>query len=425
MYLSKLFFYPKKDISSEAEITSHKLMLKANLIDQSASGLYSFLPIGLRVLKKIENIIREEHNKAGLAEILTPTLQLSELWKKSGRGEYAGKETLRLQDRHNREMFLSPTAEEVMVDIFKKYVRSYKDLPINIYQIATKFRDEIRPRFGIMRAREFLMKDAYSFDLNEIEAKKTYKKYFELYLKIFARIGVVAIPAAADNGEIGGDLSHEFNILADVGENEIYVEEDFIKEVKSGETNFDKLTKYYVRTQERHNEEEIKGKIIIKKRAIEVGHIFNFGDFYAKPLNAVVTDRDGKEKYVNMGSYGIGVSRLIPAIIESSHDEKGIIWPDSVAPFQVIIIPLSKRNEELLQKAEEIYQALIARNIEVLFDDRDKSAGVKFSDADLIGIKKQIILGEKSFKEGKVEIKNRQTEARDLISFEQAKNLEL
>ena len=419
MLMSDLFLPIKKEAPREAEIMSHQLMIRSGLIEKTASGIYSWLPLGLKILQKISDIIRQEHEKVGINEILMPILQPASLWEESGRIEGYGKEMLRVQDRHNRDMLFGPTAEEVVTDIFRKHIKSYKELPVNLYQIHWKFRDEIRPRFGIMRAREFLMKDAYSFDLNAENAKETYKKYYSLYLNIFRRLGVLAIPVKADNGAIGGDLSHEFQILAETGESEIFAEEQLINEIESGNYEFEKLNDYYAASDEVHNVEKSQGKKLISKRGIEVGHIFNFGTKYSEALKATVANAEGKNVAVNMGSYGIGVSRVMAAIIESSHDDDGIIWPQEVAPYQIIINPMQIKNTEIMQAATDIYTALKAQNIAVLLDDRDKSAGDKFKTHDLIGIPYQIIIGNKSLSEGKVELKQRSDMSKILVNIDE------
>jgi prolyl-tRNA synthetase len=417
MKLSNSFSFPRKEVPHDAEIISHQLMIKAGLIEKTASGIYSWLPLGLKVLNKIADVIRREHEEMGVGEILMPILQPASLWKESGRYDAYGKEMLRVKDRHDRDMLFGPTNEEVVTDIFRKHVKSYKVLPVNLFQIQWKFRDEIRPRFGVMRGREFLMKDAYSFDLDEEKARETYKKYYALYLNIFRKLGITAIAVRADNGAIGGDLSHEFHILADTGESEVFAEEELFKEIEGGNYDFDKLKDYYAAADEMHDEEKAKGKKIISRRGIEVGHIFNFGCKYSSKLKALVAGQDGKPKAVNMGSYGIGVSRVMAAIIESSHDENGIIWPEEIAPYKIVVNPMKVKNEELMAKAMEIYESLKKDGKSVVIDDRDMSPGEKFASHDLIGFPTQIILGERSFKEGEVELKNRATGERKNVKF--------
>ncbi len=418
MYLSNFFSYQKKEVSQDAEIISHKLMLKAGMIEQLTSGIYSWLPLGLLVLRNIENIVREEHKKAGIAEILMPILQPASLWQESGRYQDYGKEMLRVQDRHKRDMLFGPTAEEAVTDIFRKHIQSYKDLPINLYQIQWKFRDEIRPRFGIMRGREFLMKDAYSFDLDQEAAEETYKKYYKLYLNIFKKLGVTAIPVKADNGEIGGDLSHEFHILADTGESIVYAEKGLFDKIDKNIYDFQELKDYYAVAGEKYDVKQAVSKDIVTKKGIEVGHIFNFGQKYSKAMNAKVLDQNGKNVFVNMGSYGIGVSRIVAAIIECFNDDKGIIWPKEVAPFQIIIIPLQMKDKDLCAKAEEIYKNLLAQNNNIALDDRKKSLGEKLASNDLIGIPTQIRLGSRNHKNGELEIKDRKTGKTDIVTYQ-------
>lgn len=417
MKLSQFFLPLQKEIPSDAEVVSHQLMLKSGMIEKQASGLYSLLPLGVRVMRNICEIIRKEHEKIACSEVLMPILQPANLWQESGRYDDYGKEMLRVKDRHDRDMLFGPTNEEIVTDIFRRHIKSYKDLPLNLYQIQWKFRDEIRPRFGVMRSREFLMKDAYSFDINEEAAFESYKTYFKTYLKIFSRLGVTAIPVRADNGAIGGDLSHEFHILAKTGESQVYAEKGLFDAVGQ-DFEFEKLTKFYSAADEMHDTSQEENKEIISKRGIEVGHIFNFATKYSKVMKAEVMDEQGKRVAVNMGSYGIGVSRVMAAIIESSHDQNGIIWPSSVAPFQIVINPLQIKNEQLFNKALEIYHKLQEQGVAVLLDDSDKSPGQKFATHDLIGIPKQIILGQNSFKEGKMELKIRKTGEKRVVDLE-------
>ena len=418
MKLTNFFLPLQKEIPHEAEIISHQLMLKSGMIDKQFSGSYSFLPLGLMVLQNISNIIREEHSHIACNEILMPILQSGDLWQESGRyGDY-GKEMLKVKDRHDRDMVFGPTNEEIVTDIFRKYVKSYKALPLHLYHIQWKFRDEIRPRFGLMRAREFLMKDAYSFDIDAQAALESYKIYYQTYLKIFKRLGVTAIPVRAENGAIGGDLSHEFHILANTGESQIYAESALFENIDNQEFSYDKLRQYYSAADEMHDDTKAQGKELVSKRGIEVGHIFNFATKYSAAMDASVMNNQGKPVAVNMGSYGIGVSRVMAGIIESSHDDRGIIWPDAVAPFHVVINPLQLRNEGLFSKALEIYEKLRAQNVKVLLDDRDLSAGQKFAAHDLIGIPQQLIFGAKSFAEGKIEIKNRKSGEKEIVGIE-------
>ena len=421
MLLSRYFIPILKENPKEASIVSHNLMLKTGMIRQSSSGIYTWLPLGLKVLDKISNIIKNEINKSGALNCLMPTIQSADIWIQSGRYEDYGLEMLRIKDRHNREMLYGPTNEEQITQIFKDNVKSYKDLPLNLYQIQWKFRDEIRPRFGVMRGREFLMKDAYSFDLSEGEATIAYKKMFASYLKIFNTMGLQSIPMKADTGPIGGDLSHEFMILADTGESQVYCDSEILrlnfdnKEINYNtdiENIYNLYTSYYSATEDKHNIEDslyLKNKEkIVSKRGIEVGHIFYFADKYTKPFGAKLLDKNGNMIDVLMGSYGIGVSRLLGAIIESSHDDKGIIWHKNVAPFDVILNSLGS-SEEIKVICMDIYKSLLSKDIDVLYNDKDDSVGVKLAMSDMIGIPYQINLGNKSLSNNSVEIKNRKT----------------
>ncbi len=420
MYLSRYFLPVLRDTPKEAEIISHQLMLRAGMIKQSAAGIYSWLPLGLRVLKKIEAIVREEQNRAGAVEILMPTIQSAELWRESGRYEAYGKEMLRIMDRHERDMLYGPTAEEVVTAIFRDSVKSYKDLPKNLYNIQWKFRDEIRPRFGVMRGREFLMKDAYSFDLTKEDARRTYQRMFAAYLRTFARMGLKSVPMKADTGPIGGDLSHEFIILADTGESEVFLHKDLLEEaVPRADTDFwgdlsgvvEAWTSRYAATDEIHNaarfESEVPADKQMTARGIEVGHIFYFGTKYSEAMGARVQGQDGKLVTPEMGSYGVGVSRLAGALIEASHDEDGIIWPVPVAPFEVALINLRSGDAAVDAACGNIYSKLTAAGIEVLYDDTDERAGAKFSTMDLVGIPFQLIVGPKGLKSGEIEVKTR------------------
>jgi len=418
MILSQSFLPTLKEDPREAEIISHKLMLRAGMISKTASGIYSLLPLGIKVLRKVEDIIRDEHAKAGIQELLMPILQPADLWQESGRYDDYGQEMLRVKDRHDKDFLFGPTNEEVITDIFRKFVNSYKDLPTNLYQIQWKFRDEIRPRFGVMRAREFYMKDAYSFDLDQESAIQTYKKYFKLYLNIFKRIGVIAIPIRAETGAIGGDLSHEFQILADTGESEVFCDKKLITDLENGIDDFETLTNYYQAADDLHDKSKNYDFELITKRGIEVGQVFNFGDKYSKSMNCGINDAGGNKVFPNMGSYGIGVSRLIAAIIESSHDDKGIIWPEAVAPFDAVVINLAPKDELCSQKSLELYQKLKAQNLDVLLDDKQDQAGAKFSRADLIGIPKQFIIGPRAMKNNKLEVKIRKTNKRSEVDFD-------
>jgi prolyl-tRNA synthetase len=421
MRLSKYFLPLIKENPSEAAIVSHRLMLRAGMIRQVGSGIYNWLPLGLKVLKNIENIVREEMDKAGAVEILMPTMQPAELWQESGRYDDYGKEMLRIVDRHERNMLFGPTAEEVVTDIFRSNVKSYKSLPLNLYNIQWKFRDEIRPRFGVMRGREFLMKDAYSFDLNADAARESYKIMFEAYLKTFKRLGLTAIPVRADNGAIGGDLSHEFQILADTGESEIYYDKAFEDLIDSEEVDFEKLRGLYAAADEMHDAANcpVDEKNLRSKRGVEVGHIFNFGTKYTKAMNVSLLDDSGKEVFPDMGSYGIGISRLAGAIIESSHDDNGIIWPESVAPFKVGLINIRAGDEKCEKLCEDLYNKLQNANVDVLYDDTKESAGKKFAAMDLIGLPWQVAIGPRGAEAGTVEVKNRKTGEKKEVSAEE------
>ena len=411
MYISKAFIPILKNNPSEAKIKSHQLMLRVGMIKQSSAGIYSWLPLGFKVMKKIEKIVREEQNKIGAQELLMPTIQSSEIWKESGRYEDYGDEMLRIKDRQNREMLYGPTNEELITEIFRSSIKSYKSLPQLLYHIQWKFRDELRPRFGIMRCREFFMKDAYSFDINDEEAFFSYNKFFLSYLRTFKRLSLTAIPMAADTGPIGGNLSHEFIILAETGESKIFTDkrifdvssDGFHIERKSLEDLRKKYEKFYAVTDEKFNKKEFEKEVSEENRlitkGIEVGHIFYFGDKYSKPLNAAVDLSGGKKDFVKMGSYGIGVSRLVGAIIEAKYDDKEEImkWPLSVAPYEVGIIPLvSKNDNSNLEKANNIYKHLNNKNIDSIIDDTDENFSSKMKKFNLIGVPYQILLGKKS-----------------------------
>ncbi|MDB5525979.1 MAG: proS [Rhizobium sp.] len=436
MRLSRYFLPILKENPKEAEIVSHRLMLRAGMIRQQSQGIYSWLPLGKRVLDKVNNIIREEQNRSGAVELLMPTLQPAELWRESGRYDAYGKEMLRIKDRQEREMLYGPTNEEMITDIFRASVKSYKDLPINLYHIQLKFRDEVRPRFGTMRSREFLMKDAYSFDLDREGAEHSYRKMFAAYLRTFDRLGLRAIPMRADTGPIGGNLSHEFIILADTGESEVYSHKDFVNfdippvdtdfdDVAGLQAIFDKWTSVYAATSEMHDEAAfatIPEGDRLSARGIEVGHIFYFGTKYSEPMGASVQGPDGKQHLVHMGSYGIGPTRLVPAIIEASHDENGIIWPKSVAPFDVSVINMKAGDQACDGVSEQLYASLARAGLDMLYDDTDDRAGAKFATADLIGVPTQIIVGPRSVANGEVEIKDRKSGARETVSIEAAIN---
>ena len=409
MYLSKLFIPITKDLPTEAKIKSHQLMLRTGMIKQSSAGIYSWLPLGFKVMKKIEQIVREEQNYIGAQEMLMPTIQSSEIWKESGRYDDYGEEMLRVKDRQGREMLYGPTNEELITDVFRSSVKSYKSLPQLLYHIQWKFRDEIRPRFGVMRCKEFYMKDAYSFDLSDEDAKKSYNKMFYSYLRTFSRLDLKAIPMAADTGPIGGDLSHEFVILAETGESNIYADKN-IFEINPNKYHLNDIslqnmredfTKIYAVTDEKYKKEDFK-KFVKKEdqiitKGIEVGHIFYFSDKYSKPMNCLIDNKSGKKVSVKMGSYGIGVSRLVGAIIEAKYKNEIMKWPKSVAPFDVVIIPsINKNNKDNLEKAEKVYNELKKQNVDVLLDDIDENMSNKFKKHDLIGVPYQVIIGSKS-----------------------------
>jgi prolyl-tRNA synthetase len=433
MRLSHFFLPILRDNPKEAEIVSHTLMLRAGMIRQSSSGIYSWLPLGLRVLKNIERIIREEQAKAGAVEMLMPTIQPADIWRESGRYDDYGREMLRITDRHDREMLYGPTNEEQITEIFRNACRSYKDLPRVLYHIQWKFRDEIRPRFGVMRGREFLMKDGYSFDLTAKDARKTYNKMFVSYLNTYKRMGLQAVPMQADTGPIGGDLSHEFIILAETGESEVFCDRELvdmaIPQVAYNEDLqpvVDMWTSKYAATSEMHDEQrfaELPIERQVATRGIEVGHIFFFGDKYSQAMNCRVQDNDGNLVNVQSGSYGIGVSRLVGAIIEASHDENGIMWPEPVAPFHVGLINL-KVGDSITDKAcEDIYQKLVNARKKVLYDDSNERAGGKFKTMDLIGLPWQLIVGPKGLADGQVEVKNRKTGDRETLGIDAAVNM--
>ncbi len=433
MRLSAYFLPTLKENPTEAQIVSHRLMLRAGMVRQHTAGIYTWLPMGYRVLRKIEQIVREEQDLAGAQEILMPTVQSAELWRESGRYDAYGPEMLRFVDRHEREMLYGPTHEEVVTDLFRHNVKSYRDLPKMLYQIHWKFRDEVRPRFGVMRGREFLMKDNYSFDIDAAGARRSYNRNFVAYLRTFARMGLKAIPMAADTGPIGGDLSHEFIVLAETGESAVFCDKGWLEmDVLSTEIDYDgdltpvvtQFTSLYAATDEKHEaaKEAELGERMIKARGIEVGHIFYFGTKYSQAMGAVVAGPNGDNVTVEMGSYGIGVSRLVGAIIEASHDEAGIVWPESVAPFKVGLLNLKSGDAACDATCKDLYSRFTKAGVEVLYDDRDQRAGVKFADMDLIGLPWQLIVGPKGVAAGKAEIKNRKTGERVELSIEEAFN---
>lgn len=418
MRLSNYFLPVLKETPAEATIASHRYMLRAGMVKQDSAGIYIWLPLGFKVLQKIEQVVREEQDKAGAVEMLMPTIQSANHWKETGRYDAYGPEMLRITDRGDRELLYGPTNEDMITDMFRSFVRSYKDLPQNLYHIQWKFRDERRPRFGVMRGREFLMKDAYTFDISPEAARVSYNKQFVAYLNTFSRLGLKAVPMRADTGPIGGDLSHEFLILAETGESEVFCHKDLVDMPAPGhlETDaerqafFDQRTSLYAATDEKHDAEEfakVPADKQLSARGIEVGHIFYFGDKYSAPMKAKVTGPDGKEHPIMMGSYGVGVSRLVGGIIEASHDENGIIWPKSVAPFGVGIINLKTGDEAADSACEDLYAKLSAAGVDPLYDDKDDRGGVKFSRMDLIGLPYQITIGPRGLKNGVVEVKTR------------------
>ena len=419
MRLSQYFLPLLKETPKEAQIASHRLMLRAGMIQQSSAGIYSWLPLGKKVLDKIADIVREEQNRAGALEIMMPTIQPAELWQESGRYDDYGAEMLRIKDRHDRDMLYGPTNEEQVTDIFRAHVRSYKALPLNLYHIQWKFRDEVRPRFGIMRGREFLMKDAYSFDSDAAGARAAYNRMFVSYLKTFARMGLTAIPMEADTGPIGGDMSHEFIILAETGESGVYFHKDWLDADLVTQVNYDedlqpvvdRFTSLYARADEKHDPETcpVAADELMSLRGIEVGHIFYFGEKYSAAMGGSVTAPDGTNRPVHMGSYGIGVSRLVGGIIEASHDDRGIIWPRAVAPFDVAVVNLKAGDETCDSCAEDLYAKLQAAGADPLYDDRDDRPGAKLAAIDLIGIPWQIVVGPRGMANGVVEVKNRRT----------------
>ena len=404
MLFSKFFAPTSKEIPSEAKIASHQLMLRAGMISQTASGIYYWLPLATRVLEKIMKIICEEQDRIGANKVYFTTIQPADLWIESGRYDDYGKEMLRIEDRKGGKFLYSPTNEEQATDVFRKYVKSYKGLPTMLYQIHWKFRDEIRPRFGVMRGREFLMKDGYSFASTFEEAEEIYKSVFKSYIRTFRRMGLTPVPVQADSGAIGGNMSHEFQILAQTGESTLYYDKKLLS------ASDEELMSIYAVTDEKYDPKTspIPEKELMVSKGIEVGHIFYFGKKYSKPMNAFVLDKNGQKLYPEMGSYGIGVSRLVAAIIEAFHDERGIMWPEPVAPFDVTLLNLHVTNAKCTEACNKIYQAL-NDSIEVLYDDRDLSIGEKLADADLIGIPWQIIVGQKNLDQGFVELKDRRT----------------
>ncbi len=434
MRLTRFFLPVLKDAPADAAIVSHQLMLRAGMIRQAGAGIYSWLPLGFRVLKKIEQIVREEMDRAGAVEMLMPTLQPADLWIESGRYDDYGPEMLRIRDRHERDMLYGPTNEEMITEIFRAHVKSYKQLPLNLYHQQWKFRDEIRPRFGVMRGREFYMKDAYSFDLDEAGARVSYNRMFCAYLNCFDRLGLTAIPMKADPGPIGGDMSHEFIILAETGESQVFLDRAILDLPAPGlELDFDsdldpivtRYTDFYAATDEKHDAATFAALAPARQvsaRGIEVGHIFYFGTKYSKPMGALVQNRDGQQVEIHGGSYGIGVSRLVGGIIEAAHDDKGIVWPASVAPYDIGLLNLRASDGDCAQACDAAYQRLQAAGFDVLYDDRDERPGAKFATMDLIGLPWQIAIGPRGLKAGMVEMKHRRTGETEELSLDAALN---
>ena len=434
MRLSRYFLPLLKETPKEAEIVSHQLMLRAGMIKQQAAGSYSWLPLGFKVLNKIIRIIEEEQNRSGAVQLLMPTIQSADLWKESGRYDAYGKEMLRIEDRHERDMLFGPTNEEMITDIFRSHVNSYKDLPLTLYHIQWKFRDEIRPRFGVMRGREFLMKDGYNFDLTKEAALHAYNRHLVSYLRSYERMGLQAIPMRADGGPIGGDYTHEFLVLAETGESEVFYDSQ-ITDLTFGDRAIDyddvaecqavleEFTSRYARTDETHDEAvyaEVPEERRRTARGIEVGQIFYFGTKYSEPMGATVVGPDGVRVPVHMGSHGIGVSRLLGAIIEANHDDKGIIWPEGVTPFHVGIVNLKQGDNSTDAACEAIYAELQARGLDPLYDDRDERAGAKFASMDLIGLPWRITVGPRGLAANKIELTNRRTGASEELSPQEA-----
>ena len=434
MRWSRAFLPVLKESPADAQIVSHKLMLRAGLVRQTAAGIYAWLPLGFRVLKKIEQIVREEQDRAGAQEILMPTLQSADLWRESGRYDAYGPEMLRIRDRHDREMLYGPTNEEMITGIFRDDVKSYRDLPRTLYHIQWKFRDEVRPRFGVMRGREFLMKDAYSFDLDEAGARQSYYTQMLAYLRTFQRMGIQAVPMKAASGPIGGDLSHEFIVLAPTGESEVFYDaayeqfdwqqSDLCYGDEAGlQGLFDRVNSTYAATDETHD--VAKWEAVPKDqqrtgRGIEVGHIFYFGEKYSAAMGLKVSGRDGTPVTPMMGSYGVGVSRLVGAVIEASHDDAGIVWPEAIAPWRVGIVTMRADDGGSVGAADRIYEQLRGAGVETLYDDRDERGGVKLGSMELIGLPWQVIVGPRGIAGGTVELKRRSTAEREELSIESA-----
>ena len=433
MRLSRFFMPVLRETPAEAQIVSHRLMLRAGMMRQEAAGIYAWLPLGFRVLRKVEQIVREEMDRAGAVELLMPTLQLADLWRESGRYDAYGPEMLRITDRNERELLYGPTNEDMITEIFRAYVKSYRSLPLNLYHVQWKFRDEVRPRFGVMRGREFLMKDAYSFDIDKESAVSSYNRMFVAYLRTFHRMGLKAFPMKAESGPIGGDLSHEFIVLAETGESAVYLDKRLLETPVPGEDIdyqsdlapiVDAWTSRYAATEDVHDQERYERETSpadrLSARGIEVGQTFFFGDKYSKPMKATVTAPDGTEVPIQGGSYGVGVSRLVGAIIEASHDDAGIVWPDPVAPFGTGIVNLRPGDAAVDQACARAYEALTTMGREPLLDDTEERPGAKFATMDLIGLPWQLIVGPRGLAEGVVELKRRSTNERQSLPLERA-----
>ncbi len=435
MRLSRYFLPVLKETPSEAQIASHRLMLRAGMIKQASAGIYSWLPLGLKVLRRVEQIIHEEQARAGHIAMLMPTIQSADLWQESGRYDAYGPEMLRIRDRHERDMLFTPTAEELITDVFRSHVSSYRDLPLTLYQIQWKFRDEIRPRFGVMRGREFLMKDGYNFDLTREDALHSYNRHLVSYLRTYERMGLQAIPMRAESGPIGGDDTHEFLVLAETGESEVFYDSE-ITELRFGDRSIDyddhdacravldEFTSRYARTDDTHEEAVFEERVPEERRrrarGIEVGQIFYFGTKYSEPLGATVSDPEGNSVPVHMGSHGIGVSRLLGAIIEANHDDNGIIWPEGVTPFHCGIVNLKQGDEAADMACEQLYNAIVEAGLEPLYDDRDERAGAKFATMDLVGLPWRITVGPRGLKNGVVELTSRRTGESEELPPDQA-----
>ncbi len=435
MRLSRYFLPVLKETPSEAQIASHRLMLRAGMIKQSSAGIYSWLPLGFKVLRNLENIVHEEQVRAGHIPMLMPTLQSADLWRESGRYDAYGPEMLRIKDRQERDLLYGPTNEELITDIFRSHVGSYRDLPLTLYHVQWKFRDEIRPRFGVMRGREFLMKDGYNFDLTKEDALHAYNRHLVSYLRTYERMGLQAIPMRAESGPIGGDNTHEFLVLAETGESGVFYDSE-ITDLRFGEREIDcnsveqcadileEFTSRYARTDDMHDQAEFEAQVPEERRrearGIEVGQIFYFGTKYSEPMGATVQGPDGKPVPVHMGSHGIGVSRLIGAIIEASHDDKGIIWPEGVTPYHAGIVNLKQGDSEADAACEALYASLTALGLEPLYDDRNERAGGKFATMDLIGLPWRITVGPRGLKNGVVELTSRRTGESEELPPEQA-----